>query len=55
MKEAPTEPPSMRWWVRDGWLHVCPGEVFSHEMAVNQIMYRAGYNDAGELIVHRAA
>jgi hypothetical protein len=37
-------------WVRDGWLHVCPGEVFSHEMAVNQIMYRAGYNERGELI-----
>ena len=43
--------PLYEMWVKEGWLHVCPGEVFSHEMAVNQIMYRAGYNERGELIV----
>ena len=50
MKDSPNRP-LYEMWVRDGWLHVCPGEVFSHEMAVNQIMYRAGYNERGELIV----
>ena len=48
--ESPNRP-LYEMWVRDGWLHVCPGEVFSHEMAVNQIMYRAGYNERGELCV----
>ena len=42
--------PLYEMWIRDGWLHVCPGEVFSHEMAVNQIMYRAGYDIHGQLI-----
>ena len=41
--------PLYEQWVRDGWLHVCPGEVFSHEMAVNKIMERAGYDDHGNL------
>jgi phage terminase large subunit-like protein len=50
MLESPNRP-LYEMWVRDGWLHVCPGEVFSHEMAVNQIMYRAGYNERGELCV----
>ena len=50
MLESPNRP-IYEMWVRDGWLHVCPGEVFSHEMAVNQIMYRAGYNERGELCV----
>ena len=50
LKESPNRP-LFEMWVRDGWLHVCPGEVFSHEMAVNQIMYRAGYNERGQLIV----
>ena len=48
--ESPNRP-LYEMWVRDGWMHVCPGEVFSHEMAVNQIMYRAGYNERGELAV----
>ena len=43
--------PLYEMWVRDGWMHVCPGEVFSHEMAVNQIMYRAGYDEQGRLAV----
>jgi phage terminase large subunit-like protein len=50
MTESPNRP-LYEMWVRDGWLHVCPGEVFSHEMAVNQIMYRAGYDEHGQLIV----
>ena len=41
--------PLFEQWVRDGWLNVCPGEVFSHEMAVNRIMERAGYDDHGNL------
>ena len=43
--------PLYEMWVRDGWMNVCPGEVFSHEMAVNQIMYRAGYDEQGRLAV----
>ena len=50
LKESPNRP-IYEMWVRDGWLHICPGEVFSHEMAVNQIMYRAGYDEHGQLIV----
>ena len=50
MTESPNRP-LYEMWVRDGWMHICPGEVFSHEMAVNQIMYRAGYDEHGELIV----
>ena len=50
LNDSPNRP-LFEQWVRQGWLHVCPGEVFSHEMAVNQIMYRAGYNERGELIV----
>ena len=41
--------PLYEQWVRDGWLNVCPGEVFSHEMAVNKIMERAGYDEHGQL------
>ena len=43
--------PLYEMWVRDGWMHVCPGEVFSHEMAINQVMYRAGYDAHGRLMV----
>ena len=50
MQESPNRP-LYEMWVRDGWLNVCPGEVFSHEMAVNQIMYRAGYDEQGRLAV----
>ena len=53
LKESPNRP-LFEMWIRDGWLNVCPGEVFSHEMAVNQIMYRAGYNERAELIVNPA-
>ena len=50
LQDSPNRP-LYEMWVRDGWLNVCPGEVFSHEMAVNQIMYRAGYDVRGQLIV----
>jgi phage terminase large subunit-like protein len=50
LNDSPNRP-LYEMWVRDGWLHICPGEVFSHEMAVNQIMYRAGYNERGEVVV----
>jgi phage terminase large subunit-like protein len=50
MTESPNRP-LYEMWVRDGWMHICPGEVFSHEMAVNKIMYRAGYDEHGKLIV----
>ena len=50
LRDSPNRP-LYEMWVRDGWLNVCPGEVFSHEMAVNQIMYRAGYDVHGQLIV----
>jgi phage terminase large subunit-like protein len=42
--------PLYEMWIRDGWLHVCPGEVFSHEMAINKIMERAGYDEHGNLM-----
>ncbi len=42
--------PLYEMWIRDGWLNVCPGEVFSHEMAVNKIMERAGYDEHGNLM-----
>lgn len=50
LQDSPNRP-LYEMWVREGWLNVCPGEVFSHEMAVNQIMYRAGYDVRGQLIV----
>ena len=48
LNDSPNRP-LYEQWVRDGWLHVCPGEVFSHEMAINKIMERAGYDDHGNL------
>jgi phage terminase large subunit-like protein len=53
LQESPNRP-LYEMWVRDGWMHIFPGEVFSHEMAVNQIMYRAGYDEHGQLIVDPA-
>lgn len=50
MNESPNRP-LYEMWVRDGWLNVCPGEVFSQETAVNLIMRRAGYDEHGMLIV----
>ena len=43
LQESPNRPLFERW-IADGWMHVCPGSVFSHEMAVNMVMFRAGYN-----------
>ena len=48
LNDSPNRP-LYEQWVRDGWLHICPGEVFSHEMAINKIMERAGYDDHGNL------
>ena len=48
LNDSPNRP-LYEQWVRDGWLHVCPGEVFSHEMAINKIMERAGYDEHGQL------
>ena len=48
LNDSPNRP-LFEQWVRDGWLNVCPGEVFSHEMAVNKIMERAGYDEHGQL------
>ena len=28
-------------WVKDGWLHVCPGEVFDSQLAINSIIETA--------------
>jgi phage terminase large subunit-like protein len=47
MNESPNRPLYERW-VADGWLNVCPGEVFSQEMAINRIMQK---NEAGINIV----
>jgi phage terminase large subunit-like protein len=47
MNESPNRPLYERW-VADGWLNVCPGEVFSQEMAINRIMEK---NEAGINIV----
>ena len=53
LQESPNRPLFERW-IADGWMHVCPGSVFSHEMAVNMVMYRAGYNELGQLAVDPA-
>jgi phage terminase large subunit-like protein len=49
LNDSPNRP-LYEMWIRDGWLHVCPGEVFSHEMAINKIMERAGYDEHGNLM-----
>ena len=53
LQESPNRPLFERW-IADGWMHVCPGSVFSHEMAVNMVMFRAGYNELGQLAVDPA-
>jgi len=36
MKHSPNRP-LYEQWVKDGWLHVCPGEVFDSMYAINRI------------------
>ena len=36
MKESPNRP-MYEEWVKQGWLHVCPGEVFDSTYAINRI------------------
>ena len=43
MKQSPNRPLYERW-VEQGWLHVCPGEVFDSMYAINRI---AAVNEAG--------
>lgn len=45
IKESPNRPLYEKW-VQDGWLNVCPGEVFNPDMAVSKIMekHAAGIN-----------
>ena len=45
LQDSPNRPLYERW-VADGWLHVCPGEVFNPDMAINEIMakHEAGLN-----------
>ena len=45
MKQSPNRP-LYEQWVKDGWLHVCPGEVFDSMYAVNRIaeVSQAGIN-----------
>ena len=54
MKESPNRP-MYEEWVRQGWLHVCPGEVFDSTYAINRIaelvekginIYHFGYDPA---------
>jgi phage terminase large subunit-like protein len=37
MKESPNRP-LYEMWVEQGWLHVCPGEVFNPDYAINKLM-----------------
>jgi phage terminase large subunit-like protein len=32
-------------WIRDGWLKMCPGEVFNPDYAINDIIRTAGLDD----------
>ena len=45
MNESPNKP-LYTAWVKQGWLHVCPGEVFDSSYAINQIAakHEAGLN-----------
>jgi phage terminase large subunit-like protein len=36
MKQSPNRP-LYEQWVKDGWLHVCPGEVFDSMLAMNRL------------------
>ena len=40
MKESPNRQLYEKW-ERDGWLHVCPGEVFEPSMAVNELLAKS--------------
>jgi len=44
LRESPNRP-LFEIWVRDGWLHVCPGEVFNPDYAINDIIRTAGLDD----------
>ena len=57
MKESPNRP-LYEQWVEQGWLHVCPGEVFDSAYAINRIaelvekginIYYFGYDPAQSL------
>ena len=37
MRESPNRP-LYEMWVEQGWLHVCPGEVFNPDYAINKLM-----------------
>ena len=40
MKQSPNRP-LYEQWIENGWLHVCPGEVFDSQLAINTIIERA--------------
>ena len=40
MKQSPNRP-LYEQWIEQGWLHVCPGEVFDSQLAINTIIERA--------------
>jgi len=57
MKESPNQP-LYEQWIEQGWLHVCPGEVFDSAYAINRIaelvekginIYYFGYDPAQSL------
>ena len=57
MKQSPIRP-LYEQWVKDGWLHVCPGEVFDATHAINRLvslnsrgvnMFMFGYDPAQSL------
>ena len=45
MKESPNRP-LYEEWVRQGWLYVCPGEVFDSMLSINQL---AAIDDRGDI------
>jgi phage terminase large subunit-like protein len=44
MKDSPNRP-LYEMWIRDGWLKMCPGEVFNPDYAINDIIRTAGLDD----------
>ena len=44
LHESPNRP-LYELWIRDGWLQVCPGEVFNPDYAINDIIRTAGLDD----------
>ena len=43
LKRSPNRPLYERW-IADGWMHVCPGDVFDPDLAINEMM---SMSDAG--------